>query len=116
MFVATVLVSCVLAGLLAFSAIRKLSHRPEVVRTYVRVGVPEERLDHLAVILLLGAGGLLLGLAWAPVGVAAAACLVIYFLLAVAAHLRAADAEHLATPLAIALLAALALALRLATL
>ena len=37
MFVAAAIVSAVLAALLAFSAIRKLSHRPEVVQTYTRL-------------------------------------------------------------------------------
>jgi hypothetical protein len=116
MFVATVIVSSLLAAALAFSAARKLSHRPEVVRTYVRAGVPEDKLDYLALILLSGAAGLVLGLFWGPIGVAAAAGLLIYFIVAVAFHIRADDAEHLPTPLAISLIAAAALILRLATL
>jgi hypothetical protein len=116
MFVATVIVSTVLAAALAFSAIRKLSHREEVVQMYVRAGVPEDRLDYLATILLTGAAGLSLGLFWAPVGVAAAIGLVCYFVVAVAFHIRADDARHLPTPLVIALIAAAALVLRLATL
>jgi hypothetical protein len=115
MFVATVVVSAVLAAALAFSAIRKLSHREEVVQTYVRAGVPEDRLDYLAAILLAGAAGLILGLFWAPVGVAAAIGLVCYFVVAVAFHIRADDARHLPIPLVIALIAAAALILRLAT-
>lgn len=116
MFIATVVVSALLAALLAFSAVRKLSHREEVVQAYAKAGVPEDRLDHLATILLAGASGLILGLVWAPIGVAAAVGLVIYFLVAVAFHIRAGDAQHLPTPLVIALLAAAALVLRLATL
>jgi hypothetical protein len=116
MFVATVIVSTLLAAALAFAAIRKLSHRPEVVATYVRVGVPEDKLDYLAIILLAGAAGLIVGLFWAPIGVAAAMGVVCYFVLAVAAHIRADDMENLATPLAIELIAAAALVLRLATL
>jgi hypothetical protein len=107
-------VSILLAALLAFSAIRKLSHRPEVVQAYLRAGVPEDKLDYLAVTLLAGAAGLLAGLLWAPLGVAAALALVVYFLVAMAFHIRAGDAEHLPTPLVMALLAAAALALRLA--
>ena len=33
--------------------------------------MPEDKLDYLAVILLAGAAGLVLGLVWAPLGVAA---------------------------------------------
>lgn len=105
-------VSVLLAALLAFSALRKLGHRPEVVDTYTRVGVPEDRLDHLAFILLAGAAGLVIGLAWAPIALAAASGVVLYFLLAVAAHLRADDAEHLPTPLVVLVLAVATLVLR----
>ena len=114
MFAAYATVSVLLAALLAFAAVRKLGHRPEVVETYVRVGVPEERLDLLAVVLLAGAAGLLAGIAWRPLGVAAASCLVLYFLVAIAAHIRARDQRNMATPLLIELLAIAALVLRLA--
>jgi hypothetical protein len=110
----TVAVSILFAALLAFSAIRKLSHRPEVVQAYLRAGVPEDKLDYLAVTLLAGAAGLLVGLLWTPLGVAAALALVVYFVVAMGFHIRAGDAEHLPTPLVMALLAAAALALRLA--
>jgi hypothetical protein len=116
MFVATVIVSGLLAALLAYSAGRKLSHRPEVVQTYARVGVPENKLDYLALILLAGAAGLTLGLFWAPIGIAAAIGVICYFILAVASHIRAKDTENLPTPLLLALIGAAALILRLATL
>jgi DoxX-like family len=108
--------SILLAALLAYSAITKLSHRERFVQGYVRVGVPEDKLDYLAIILLAGAAGLMLGLAWAPIGVAAAVGVTLYFLVAIGFHIRAHDAEHLATPLVIAALAAAALALRVASL
>jgi hypothetical protein len=44
MFIATAAVCTLLATLLALSALRKLSHRPEVVQGYARVGVPEPAL------------------------------------------------------------------------
>jgi DoxX-like protein len=115
MFAATIIVSALLAAALTFSALRKLSHRPVVVEAYGRAGVPEDWLNLLATVLLAGAFGLLAGLAWAPLGIAAAACLVAYFLVAIGFHIRAGDAANVGTPLAIAVLAALALALRLAT-
>lgn len=116
MFVATVVVSVLLAAALAYSAVRKLGHRPEVVRTYLRVGVPEDKLNYLAIILLAGAAGLIAGLLWAPIGIAAAIGVICYFVLAVGFHLRARDVRNLPTPLALALIAAVALMLRLATL
>jgi hypothetical protein len=113
MFVVSAVVSTLLAAALAYAAVRKLSHRPEVVRSYSRVGVPEDRLDHLAVILLAGAAGLLVGLAWAPIGIAAAIGVIVYFLLAVAAHVRADDLQNVATPVVIELVAVAALVLQL---
>jgi DoxX-like family len=116
MTVASAIVSVLLAALLTFAAARKLSHRESVVQTYVRVGVPEDKLDYLAMILLAGAAGLLLGLLWAPIGVAAAIGVICYFIIAVAFHVRAHDEKNLPTPLVITLIAVAALALRLATL
>jgi hypothetical protein len=116
MFTAAVVISALLAAMLATSAVRKLSHREEVVQTYVRVGVPRDKLDYLAFILLAGAAGLVLGLFWAPIGIAAGVGVVCYFLMAVAAHIRHHDQQHVATPLVIELLAVAALTLRLASL
>jgi DoxX-like family len=115
MFAATVVLSALLALLMSYAAVRKLSHRPEVVATYTRVGVPEERLDLLAATLLAGAAGLLIGLVWAPLGVAAGAAIVLYFLVAIAAHVRSGDLEHLPTPIVMELLAIGATALRAAS-
>lgn len=106
------IVTVLLAAILAFAAVRKLTHREDVVASYAKVGVPEERLNQLAFILLLGAAGLLLGLAWAPVGIAAAVGVVVYFVLAIVAHVRHDDAGNLPTPVAIEVMAVAALALQ----
>jgi hypothetical protein len=106
--------SVLLAALLTYSAIAKLSHKERFVQGYIRVGVPEDKLDYLAIILLAGAAGLVLGLFWAPIGIAAAIGVILYFLVAIAFHIRADDAEHLPTPLAIALIAVATLILQLA--
>ena len=116
MFAATIAVSALLALLLAFSAAMKLTHREEVVQSYLRAGVPEERLNPLAAVILAGAVGLIAGLFWAPLGIAAAAALVCYFLVAIAFHIRAGDERSIPMPLALALLAVAAMVLRLATL
>lgn len=116
MFIATIVVSTLLAAALVYAAARKLTHREDVVRSYTRVGVPEERLDYLAYTLLAGAGGLLLGLWFAPIGIAAATALVAYFLAAIAAHIRSDDSENLPTPVMLELMAAAALVLQLAAL
>jgi hypothetical protein len=44
------------------------------------------------------ASGLVAGFVWAPIGVAAAIGLVIYFLLAIGAHVRADDTKNVPTP------------------
>jgi DoxX-like family len=116
MFVAATIVSLLLAALLVYTAVRKLGHSEPVVRSYVRVGVPEDKLNYLAFLLLAGAGGLVAGLWWAPAGIAAAAGLVCYFILAVAAHLRADDAKNLPAPVVMLALSITALILRIAAL
>jgi hypothetical protein len=116
MFVATAIVSVLLASLLALSAAIKLTRREPYVQGYINVGVPEDKLNSLAIVLLAGAAGLVLGLFWAPVGIAAAIGVIAYFIVAVAAHIRADDAENLPTPLVLEAMAIAALALRIATL
>jgi hypothetical protein len=116
MVVAATVVTVLLGATLVWSAVRKLSHQEEIVRSYLKAGVPEGMLNTLAMILLASAAGLILGLFWAPIGIAAAAGLVCYFIVAVAFHIRANDTQHLPTPLALAVIAALVLALRIATL
>jgi hypothetical protein len=107
MAIATAVTSGLLAALLLYTAARKLSHR------YRLAGVPEPWLNPLAVLLLAAAAGLLVGLAWAPLGITAAGGLVAYFVIAVAFHLRAGDQRHLPTPVLMLALAITALALHL---
>ena len=112
MLVATVIVTVLLAALLTFAALRKLTHAVDVVQSYRRAGVPENKLTYLAAILLAGAVGLILGLWWAPLGIAAAIGVVCYFLVAIGFHIRAGDQEHLPTPVAMAALGVASLVLR----
>jgi hypothetical protein len=98
----------VLMSLLAVvSGVAKLRHDPNVVRiVHEVVGVPMKWLPWLAACELAGAAALLLGLAWAPLGMAAAAGLVIYFAGAVVAHVRVGDVKGIGTPMVPLLLAA----------
>jgi hypothetical protein len=113
MFVATAIVSAILAALMVYAALRKLSHREHVVAGYRKAGVPPGWLNYLATVLIIGAAGLLAGLASAPIGIAAAIGTASYFLAAITFHLRAGDARNLPTPITMALLAATVLALHL---
>ena len=115
MFVATVIVSVLLAAFLALSAFLKLARREPFVQGYLRVGVPEDKLNYLAYVLLAGAVGLIAGLWWAPLAVAATIGVICYFVAAVVAHLRADDARNLPTPLVYLVVAALALTLQIAS-
>jgi DoxX-like family len=114
MATAKIIVSLVLALLLSAAAIRKLRPTDAVVASYQRAGVPESRLTPLALILLAGAAGLIAGLFWTPIGVAAAIALVLYFAVAIAFHIRASDTRRTPTPALLALMSAAVFVLQLA--
>ena len=108
-----IVASALLALLLVYAAGRKLSHRPDVVASYARVGVPEHRLGVLAMLLLAGAIGIVAGIFVAAIGIAAALCLVVYFALAIVAHVRHEDLANLPTPMVMLVLSVVVLVLRL---
>lgn len=114
MFIAAVIVSGVLALVVAGSALGKLTRQPMVVDMLTGLGVPSTWLARLAAAELAGGIGLMVGLAVAPVGMAAATGLIVYFLGAVATHVRASD-NAIAAPALLAGLAVVALGLRIAS-
>jgi hypothetical protein len=116
MAVAPIVISSLLAVLISYSAVLKLTHRPTVMEDYRRAGVPEPWLNWLAALLLTAAVGLAVGNWWPLAGVAAAAGLVAYFALAVGFHIRAKDTKNAATPAVLMLLAVAALGLGLTAL
>ncbi|MGY1900140.1 DoxX family protein [Nocardia gipuzkoensis] len=90
--------------------------RAEWVRTNMRgCGIPESWLTPLAVVKAVGGAGLLVGLAVAPIAVAAAAGLVVYFVGAELTLLRARQYAHLGYPLPFLALAAASLGFALAS-
>src|SRR5918998_5164238 len=111
MAVALLVVSILLAVLLTASAGFKLSHSPKAVESYRIAGVPESWLNGLAAVLLVAAAGLIVGIWWPLAGIAAAAGLVVYFVLAVGFHVRAKDTAHLVTPAVLAAVSAAVVAL-----
>ncbi|WP_280262254.1 DoxX family protein [Nocardia abscessus] len=90
--------------------------RAEWVRTNMRgSGIPESWLTPLAVVKAVGGAGLLVGLAVAPIAVAAAAGLVVYFVGAELTLLRARQYAHIGYPLPFLALAAASLGFALAS-
>jgi hypothetical protein len=89
-----------------------VARAPFVLANSAEVGVKPERLPALALLKAAGACGLLLGLAGLrPLGVAAGAGLVLFYVGAVAAHVRARVFHNIAFPGLFLALAAASLAL-----
>jgi hypothetical protein len=115
MFIACVIVSLVLAFLSLGSGLAKINEVPQVKQLLQHVGAWGIARP-LGMLEIAGAVGLIAGLVVAPIGMAAAAGLTIYFLGAVAAHLRVRDPlMQVLNPFVPMLIAMLALWLRLRT-
>ncbi|QLL05412.1 DoxX family protein [Mycobacterium vicinigordonae] len=83
-----------------------------VLANSARVNVSRSLLPTLAALKLAGAAGLVIGLLWLrPIGIAAAAGLVLFFVGAVVTHIRAGVLSNIAFPGAYLLLSAVSLAL-----
>jgi hypothetical protein len=113
-FIATLIVSVLLVGGLLGSAAGKVTKQAAVMTNMKAVGVPEKRVPLLAIPETVGALGLVGGLFWWPIGVAAAIGIIIYFVLAVSAHVRVHD-KNFAPAAFLLVLAIAALVLRIAT-
>jgi hypothetical protein len=115
MFIAYAVVAIVLSLALVASGRLKLTHETRVVEGIGGLGVPLSWFPALALAEIAGALGLIIGL-WVPaIGIAAGVGVVLYFIGAVATHVRAHD-RGLVTPAVIGLVAAVTIALRIATL
>jgi hypothetical protein len=111
------LVMTVLVALMvAFSGIGKVRRDPRQVKViHETVGVPLKYLPLLAVCEFAGALGLVAGIWWPALGVAAAIGLVIYFVGAIVSHLRVGDIKGIGSAVFMLVLAAGALAVRVLT-
>ena len=82
----------VVALLLAFSGVGKIRRDPRQVKgIHETVGVPLEYFPLLAACEFAGALGLVAGIWWPALGVAAGIGLVLYFVGAIASHVRIGD-------------------------
>lgn len=116
MEIAALVVMILLAVMALFSGIGKLRNDPHIVKVvHETVGVPMKFFPLLAACEIAGAAGLVLGIWWSPLGVAAGIGLLLYFLVAVLSHLRVGDVEGIGPAVFLLALSAGALYLRLLT-
>jgi hypothetical protein len=88
---ATVVVTLLLAALFAFSSSIKLLGVPKSLEIRDHLGVSAIQWRIIGALELAGVAGVLAGLLWSPIGIAAAIGLVLLSIGAVAFHLRASD-------------------------
>ncbi len=91
MTIALVIVGGFYAAIALGSAAGKLTKNEQVIASLTGVGVKPSFVPVLAILEILGAAGLVVGIWSKPLGLAAAVCLALYFAGAVIAHLRVRD-------------------------
>jgi hypothetical protein len=85
-------ITMLLAAMAAFSGLGKLRRDPKIVHiVHEVVGVPLKYFLHLAACEFVGALGLVLGIWWPFLGMAAGIGLVVYFVGAIVSHVRVGD-------------------------
>lgn len=116
MFIAYWILAVAYAVMLIFSGVSKLQPHPEAVRIiHELIGVPLGWFPVLAACEFAGAAGLLAGIRWARLGVAAAIGLVVYFVGAMISHVLVGDVAGLGSPGFMLVIAVVLLAIRMNT-
>lgn len=87
----TTVMAVVMALIALVSATGKLKKMPQVMETMSHVGVKPNQIPLLAYLEILGALGLLIGIAYPLLAFVSASALMLYFVGAVIAHLRIKD-------------------------
>ncbi|MDO0937303.1 DoxX family protein [Streptomyces sp. DG2A-72] len=116
MSIAYVVLAIVLSLVLVASGRAKLVRDEKITEGMRKIGVPDSWLPRLAALEIAGALGLIGGIFYRPLGIAAAIGAVLYFIGAVITHLRAGDAKGAPVPTVLILLSAAPLPLGIATL
>ena len=116
MFIAYVVLVVLFSFVLVFTGRSKLVREKEVTKIMTRLGVPLSWFPVLAALEFAGVVGLLAGIVYRPLGIAAGVGLVLYFIGAVISHLRVRDVEGAPVPTVLVLVSAAPLVLGLATL
>jgi uncharacterized membrane protein YphA (DoxX/SURF4 family) len=91
MFVVTIILAVLLALGYGMAGTQKITGAKMMMDSADHLGVPRPRYKVIGALELLAAIGLLVGLAWWPLGVAAGIGLVLLMIGAVTFHLRAGD-------------------------
>jgi hypothetical protein len=116
MQIAYFVLTAIVAFMATFSAVGKIRRDPHQVKAiHETVGVPLTYFSLLAACEFAGAVGLVAGIWWHPLGVAAGAGLVVYFVGAVVSHLRVRDIKGIGPAAFMLFLAAATLILRILT-
>jgi len=109
-------ITILLAAMVLWSGVAKVRRDPNVTRViHEIVGVLLRYFPLLAACEFAGALGMVLGILWPPLGMAAGIGLVLYFLGAAISHLRVSDVKGVGPAAFMPVLAAAALALRILT-
>lgn len=116
MFVVTVVLSAFLALVFAALGTFKVINHPKAAETAEHLKLSPALSRTIGLLELAACAGLLIGLAWAPLGVLTAICALLLLLGATATHVRVHDpAQVAAFPAFLAVLAVAILVLRLKT-
>ncbi len=114
---AYLLITVLFAAMTAFSGLGKIRRDPRIVHVIHEViGVPLKYFSLLAACEIAGALGLVLGIWWPAMGVAASIGLVLYFVGAIVFHLRVGDVKGMGPAAFMLAVAVGTLALRILTL
>ena len=109
-------ITILLAAMVLWSGVAKVRRDPNVIRViHEIVGIPLRYLPLLAACEFAGALGIVLGIPWPPLGMAAGIGLVLYFLGAAISHLRVSDVKGVGPAAFMLVVAAAALTLRVLT-
>ena len=110
MSIATVIVTICLAGLFAFAGSIKLLGVKQSLAIRDHLGISPSQWRIIGVLEWAGVAGVLAGLAWSPIGIAAAVGLTLLSVGAIVSHVRSSDSVTDTAPAVVGLLLAVATA------
>jgi hypothetical protein len=116
MHTAYLVITLLFALIVSYSGVGKIRRDPHLVRVlHETIGVPFKYFPLLAACEFAGAVGLVVGIWWSLLGIAAGIGLVLYFMGAIVSHLRVGDVKGIGPAAFMLVFAAGALALRVLT-